>query len=98
MTRRMLGSAQVVCRTVDWSRNISTMAAHHPERGECCKAQALRMKLVDGEFQPVTLTECACDRRALGLVFQRQPHGAKSFEDSGFVGVVFVSDRHGESG
>ena len=72
------------------------MTEHHPQEREGSKTQSFGVKLVDGQFQTVALLEGARHSRTLGLIFQCRADGAKSFEDSGFVGVVFVSDGHGE--
>jgi hypothetical protein len=79
---------------VDRLSKTRTRAEHHAEQGERCKTKAFGMKLVDGKLQPVTLVQSSLDGRAFGLIFQGRTDGAKSFEDSGFVGVVFVSDSH----
>jgi AcrR family transcriptional regulator len=83
---------------VDRFRKGRTLTEHHAQEREGGKTQSLGVKLVDGQFQAVALLQGARYGRTLGLIFQCRADGAKSFEDIGFVGVVFVRDGHSEGG
>jgi AcrR family transcriptional regulator len=56
------------------------------------------VKLGNGLLQALALLQSARHIGVLGPVFQRRANSAKSFEHSGFVGVILVSDCHQGSG
>jgi hypothetical protein len=83
---------------VDRFRKNRTLTEHRSEEREGREPQALGVKLRNRDLQPVALLQRAVSRGAGRLILQRRANGAKSFEDSSFVGVVFVSDHHDEGG
>ena len=62
------------------------------QQGVGRKPHAFGVKLVDRHFQAAALFQRLHSGRILRGSSQRHLEGAKSFEDSGFVGVVVVSD------
>lgn len=74
------------------------MSQHYPEQREGGEPQSFGVKLSNRLVQALALLQCRRHGGIRRLFFERRPDSAKSFEYSGFVGVVFVSDCHVESG